>query len=303
MNASPLANPEENELHQHLRPGEALRIAKQLPLTHRFHLGATLTPVQKMFLDLHGFIVFAQVASPEEVTSIQEEVDAIQVRFFAEGRRKAYGVPIWAGKDHNGEAYIQRFAFTSMYSDYIRAFVRDERFEPVRKLIGDNARVGDQEKDGVVFNRYIRAKGSLRPQLGWHTDGLRSLWYGRMPGPMMNVGLHFQRITEADGGLRLIPGSHTQGFFDMAFRKAYFLDHRPDPDEITVETWPGDLTVHDGRLWHRVAPSPHTGERSKRESMYVPYITDAYSPKSEDSKTLSYMRVFDALMKIKGRLG
>ena len=33
-----------------------------------------------------------------------------------------------------------------------------------------DARIGDREKDGVVFNRYVRAPGSIRPDLAWHTD-------------------------------------------------------------------------------------------------------------------------------------
>ena len=35
--------------------------------------------------------------------------------------------------------------------------------------------------------------------------------------------------------------------------------------------------------------------------MYVPYVTGPYAPKSEQSPTLSYMRVFDAVMKAKSR--
>ncbi|MBK9264674.1 MAG: phytanoyl-CoA dioxygenase family protein [Polyangiaceae bacterium] len=65
-------------------------------------------------------------------------------------------------------------------------------------------------KDGVVFNRYIRTKGSLRPGLAWHTDWPARRLYGQLPGPMLNVGLHFERITPEDGGLRIIPGSHNQ---------------------------------------------------------------------------------------------
>jgi hypothetical protein len=74
----------------------------------------------------------------------------------------------------------------------------------------------------------------------------------------------------------------------MCFAKPYFVSHRPDPHEIAVETEPGDLTVHDGRLWHRVEASPHTGPRSLRRSMYVPYLTDAYQPKSDASRTPLY---------------
>lgn len=302
MNAPLHGDPAENARHDALSVEEARAVAASLPLSHRFVLGDHITPVQHAFLDLHGFLVFAQVATADEVGRILSEVDGVQERFLSEGRKKAYGVPIWVGRDHEGEPYIQRFAFLSMYSDWLRTFVTDDRFEPVRKLIGEDARIGHEERDGVVFNRYMRVKGSLRPGLGWHTDALRQVFYGIKPGPMLNVGLHFERITAADGGLRLIPGSHKQGYWGFVFGKPYFVDHRPDPREVAVETWPGDLTVHDGRLWHRVQASPHTGLRSRRHSMYVPYVTGPYQPKSEETKTMSYMKVFDVAMRLKGRL-
>lgn len=269
-------------------PDDALEQARSLPLSTRFTLGQAITPVQKAFLELHGFLVFGGVASPGEVEQILSEIDAIQERWLAEGRRKVYGIPLFVGKGIDGEPFIQRFAFTSVFSSYIRDFVRDARFDPVRGLIGDDTRVGDEEKDGVVFNRNLNVPGSVYPRLGWHTDGLRDLFYLRMPGPMLNVGLHFDRVRGQDGGLRLIPGSHTQGFRDMCLRKAYFVSHAPDPAEVAVETEPGDLTVHDGRLWHRVERSPRIGPPSLRRTMYVPYLTDAYQPKSDASPTPLY---------------
>lgn len=295
-------DPQENKNHMALSAAEAVDVAAGLPLNHRFQLGAEITAVQRAYLDRNGYLVFAQVASLDEVARIVAEVDRVQAQFWAEGRRKAYGVPLWFGHDEQGKPYLQRTGFLSMYSDYVRNFVTDARFEPIRKLVGDQARIGHEEKDGVVFNRYIRTKGSLRPGLAWHTDGLRDVFYGQLPGPMLNVGLHFERIAPEDGGLRIIPGSHTQGWREFLFRKWYFIDHRPDPAEIMVETWPGDLTVHDGRTWHRVAASQHTGARSLRQSMYVPYVTGPYQPKSEQSATASYLKVFDAVLRAKSWL-
>jgi hypothetical protein len=169
--------------------------------------------------------------------------------------------------------------------------VLDPRFEPIRRMVGAEARVGHDEKDGVVINRYLNVRGSAYPKLGWHTDGLRDLFYGRLPQAMYNVGLHFDAIRAEDGGLRLIPGSHRQGFWSMALRKPYFIWHRPDPEEIAVETQPGDLTVHDGRLWHRVAVSPRLGWPSLRRSMYVPYQTGPHEPKSDQSGTPFYHHI------------
>ena len=155
------------------------------------------------------------------------------------------------------------------------------------------------KKTGVVVNRYINVPGTAHARLGWHTDGLRDLFYGRMPKQMLNVGLHFDRIKEEDGGLRVIPGTHRQGFLEMLARKPYFVSHKADPKEHVIETEVGDMTVHDGRLWHRVEASPHVGLRSLRRSMYVPYLTDEYEPKNEQSKTPAYHYLNKAFSKLK----
>ena len=39
----------------------------------------------------------------------------------------------------------------------------------------------------------------------------------------------------------------------MAFGKLYFFDNRPDKREVALTAKKGDLTIHDGRLWHRTA--------------------------------------------------
>jgi phytanoyl-CoA hydroxylase len=279
---------------------EAAKIAATLPFTVRFRLRDVITPVQSAFLARHGFAVFDRVASRAEIDGILAEVDRVEAELIAEDRQQVYGVPVWFGTDPDGQKYLFRLGFTSVFSSFLASFVRDARFEPVRRLIGDDARIGDREKDGVVFNRYVRAEGSLRPNLAWHTDALRDVFYNwRMPGPMLNVGLHFDRIRPADGGLVVLPGTHTQGVFSTLFRKIHFVTDSPDKNEIPVETWPGDLTVHDGRMWHRVQGSPKTGWGSLRRSMYVPYVIDAYAPKDENSRTPLYLRVFDAILKWK----
>lgn len=272
---------------------------RELPLDTRFELGAEITAQQWAFLDEHGFLIFKNVGTPEETQRISDEADDIAARWIREQRKKVNGIPLFMGKNPEGQPYIGRLPFTSTFSDYIREFVHDDRFKPIRDLIGRNTRVGDHEKDGVVINRYLNVPGSAYPRLGWHTDGLRDIAYLRMPKRMLNVGFHFDHITKEKGGLRLIPGTHKQGFKGFVFHKAYFLDHRPDPREICVETEPGDLTIHDGRLWHRVQQSPHTGWESLRRSMYLPYLTDEYQPKDENSKTPIYHYIGMAMRGLK----
>jgi phytanoyl-CoA hydroxylase len=268
------------------------------PLETRFTLGTQITPVQRRFLDQHGFLVFSKVATGDEIAMIGRELDRIEGEWVEEKRQTVYGIPLFWGANA-GKPYLQRFPFTSVFSSAIRDFVRDARFGPIRELVGEGARIGDHEKDGVVVNRYINVDGSTFAKLGWHTDGLRDLFYLRMPKPMLNIGLHLDRCTADNGGLRLLPGSHNQGFFAMCFRKVYFVSHAPDANEVVVETEPGDLTVHDGRLWHRVAASTRIGPSSLRRSMYVPYLTDGFAPKSDASKTPFYHSLGAALRKAK----
>jgi phytanoyl-CoA hydroxylase len=262
----------------------------------RFRLERTITAVQRTFLEENGFLLFSNVVSEDEVATVVRELDRVELEWTLARRERVNGIPLFWGKNE-GRPYLQRFPFLSTFSDPVRELVRDPRFAPIRDLVGAGARVGDREKDGVVVNRYLNVPGSVHPRLGWHTDGLRDLFYLRMPKPMLNIGLHLDRCKKENGGLRLIPGSHKQGFLSMAFRKPYFISHSPDPNEIAVETEPGDLTVHDGRLWHRVAVSTKTGEASLRRSMYVPYLTDPYEPKSDRSRTPFYHSLGHAFRK------
>lgn len=271
-------------------------VAREAPadlpaLDTRFELGPELTKVQRRFLDHYGFLIFDRVLSSEEVQALREAQDDLQARWLSEGRRELRGTPLFWGKGPDGEDMIQRIPFASSYAPVVHRIVRDPRFEPLAQLFGGEVRVGDEERDGVVMNRYLNVPGSGYPRLGWHTDALRDLLLLRPIQQKLNVGLHLDDIGEQDGGLRLIPGTHRQSLWSTCFRKLYFIDHQPDPLEIAVSTRAGDLTVHDGRLWHRVERSTQTGWASQRRSMYVPYMTGPREPRAETDRMPAYHRI------------
>ncbi|MEC8278419.1 MAG: phytanoyl-CoA dioxygenase, partial [Myxococcota bacterium] len=135
-----------------------------------FELGPEITQEQLDFFDQHGFIHFRNVASDEEVDAIIQAMDEMEHQFISEDREFVMGVPIQWGVDHENKKYINRFAYASIYSKIIRAFVLDSRFEPIRRFIGENSRLAEREKDGVVINNFINIEGSNYKKLGWHTD-------------------------------------------------------------------------------------------------------------------------------------
>jgi ectoine hydroxylase-related dioxygenase (phytanoyl-CoA dioxygenase family) len=138
--------------------------------------------------------------------------------------------------------------------------------------------------------------GSHFTQMGWHTDSVRDIFLGKKILPMLNVGIHLDDQNPENGGLRLLPGTHRQSLWNMLFRKKSFLDNTPDQREVAFDIKAGDLTVHDGRCWHRVERSKLVGEASRRRVMYIPIIAGKYTPKTEKSPTPLYHR-FQHLVK------
>lgn len=256
-----------------------------------FTLGESLTAEQQAFFDEHGFIRFRGVATSDECDQLCSALDALSSEWVETERESVLGIPLQWGYRPDGSKYVQRYAYSSHYSSRVREFCTSSRFEPVRRLCGAEARLAQTEKDGVVVNDFINDDGSTWKKLGWHTDGLRDLFYLTMPEPMLNVGLYLDDCPQEKGGVRLIPGTHTQGFFSMAFGKAYFMDHRPDAREVALTARRGDLTIHDGRLWHRSEQSTLTGPESRRRTMYMAFVDGPERHRTEDSSAPFYHKV------------
>lgn len=257
-----------------------------------FVLGEKITEEQLAFFQQHGVLMFRGFIPMELVLDIRAEVSRIEKKLLDEGVEKVHGIPLKFGKDENGEKTIQRICFTSKFSPLLQELLRDPRLKALTELVAPfEGRIGEEEKDGLVLNNYVRTPNSAFSQMGWHTDSPRDLFLGQRIMPMLNVGIHLDTCPMENGGLRILPGTHTQGILRLLFGKKYFIDHKPDPREVGFDIQAGDLTVHDGRLWHRVQQSPHFGEASRRRVMYIPVVTGKYMPKNEQSKTPFYHRL------------
>ena len=257
----------------------------------RFTLGSKLTEEQLAFFDTYGFIHFKNFVDKETVAEMLKESQRVQQQWIDEGRKMVNGVPIKFGTDVDGKRIVQRFAFLNHFAPIFENFLKEPRLEALFEFIGaPDSRIGINEKDGLVFNHYVNTENSNFSQLGWHTDALRDIFYGNKIMPMLNVGLHMDESSPENGGLRILPGTHNKGIRTLLFRKVYYLSNKADKKEIGLSVEPGDLTVHDGRIWHRVAQSPFVGEKSRRRVMYIPIISGKYMPRDADSKPLLYQR-------------
>jgi len=255
----------------------------------RFSLGAEITDEQQAFFNRNGFIHFKNFIEPETVNDILRASKQVEQNWAKNNIEKINGVPIKYGKDLDGSTIVQRFAFINQHHPLLGEFTLDPRFQTLLSLV-PGTRLGVDEKDGMVFNHYVNGDESSFTKMGWHTDGLRDIFQGTKLNPMLNVGIHLSDATANNGGLRILPGTHKQSLYQMLFRKRYFLDHNVDANELAIAPKAGDLTIHDGRLWHRVAQSSVIGEESRRRVIYIPIIAGKYEPKHEDSRTALYQR-------------
>jgi ectoine hydroxylase-related dioxygenase (phytanoyl-CoA dioxygenase family) len=256
-----------------------------------FQLGDTVTREQLDFFDKHGVIVFRNFISKEKVAVYINELKRLEKQWLDEQRDKVNGIPLKYGKDEHGNNTIQRLCFTSLYSDELHVLLEDDRLKALTAFLRPyEGRIAENEKDGLVINNYINTPNSTFTQMGWHTDSPRDLFLGQKIMPMLNVGIHLDTCPFENGGLRVLPGTHKQGVLKLLFGKKYFIDNNDDDREVGFDLNAGDLSVHDGRLWHRVKQSPKFGEESRRRVMYVPIVTGKYKPKDENSKTPFYHR-------------
>ena len=256
-----------------------------------FFLGNQLTKGQFLFFNKNGVILFRNFFMRETVMKMIEEINRIEREWIEEGRTKVNGVPLRFGTNEDGGKQIQRACFLSLFSPFLHDVLMDPRLQALLPLLYPyEGRIGENEKDGLVLNHYVRIPDSAFTRMGWHTDVPRDLFLGQKIMPMLNVGIHLDDCPYSNGGLRLLLGTHKQNFLGLMFRKRYNTN-TPDPREVGFDLQAGDLTVHDGRIWHRAQQSPHFGEKSRRRVLYVPIVTGRYVPKHEWSKTPLYHRL------------
>jgi len=256
-----------------------------------FSLTTEITKPEREFFEQNGFILYRNFISKEEVKFILHEVSIVENDWLKRGYKKIYGTPLRIGEDQNGRRVIQRFCFLSLFNPKLKFLIEKLQASGLPGLHPEEgARFAENEWDGLIMNHYFLSGKSSFRKMGWHIDVLRNIFYGQRISPMLNVGIHLDDCPFQNGGLRFIPGSHKQGLIPLLLSKKHFIDNRPDQREKGVDICAGDLTVHNGRLWHRVAPSPLTGSCGKRRVMYISIIAGKYRPRNEKSKTPLYHR-------------
>lgn len=254
-------------------------------------LGDRLTVEHVDFFETYGFIRFKRFASRETAASLYAAFNALTADLVAAGTSVINGVPLIKGRRDDGTDFFGRIPFVSLQRTEFREFLGDPRFQAIIDDLAPGSRIGHDERDGLVVNRFRNHAGAKYKNLGWHTDSLRDLAYLEKPRRYLNVGFSLTDSPTRVGGLRVLPCTHNQSIASMLTTKAHFFDMTPDPNELAITTEAGDLTLHDGRLWHRTALAQVTGDASERCVMYLPIMDGPRKPKTAASATPVYFHL------------
>jgi len=278
---------------------EAARVAAspELPRANRvihipdFELDGRLTPEQADFLETYGFIRFKRFVPRARALALYQSVLEVNDALVARGAEQMNGVPLILGTRNDGTRYVQRIPFASLQHPALHEFLQDPRFRGILETAGPGYRIGEDERDGMVVNRFRNQPGAKYKRLGWHTDSLRDLFYLEKPRRYLNVGFYFTDSPLEMGGLRVLPCTHHQPLSSMLLHKIHFVDDQPDPNELAIVAEAGDLTIHDGRMWHRTALATLQGDASERCVSYLPLMDGPRKAKHEGSATPFYFHL------------
>jgi ectoine hydroxylase-related dioxygenase (phytanoyl-CoA dioxygenase family) len=216
--------------------------------------GAADAPLAEQ-LSTQGFALVREVFTPDEVAVLRAEVDRLTALARQDDQRS------WWARDIEGDEVCCRLLYTEERSDVIPSIVGDGRLAELLAPVGEDVRLADDRFDG--YSVVMKPPGIVEglADLPWHRDC--GLGGHSVMCPLFNVGIQLEAATEETGRLDFLPGSHASAWWPLGPAD---MDGRPT---VSVDTRPGDVTVHYGHVLHR-AGSP-TGNGGRR-AMYATFV-------------------------------
>ena len=157
-----------------------------------------LTPEQLAQFDHDGYLFFPGLFTPEETQTLNDAVPELY------SRREDYNV-----REKGKDAVRTNFA-AHMYSEPFAKLGRHPRMiEPVQELLGEQLYMHQ-----FKINGKMAFEGDVWQ---WHQDYGTWLNDDLMPTERaMNVAIFLDDVTEHNGPLMFIPGSHKKGVVDAS---------------------------------------------------------------------------------------
>ncbi|BBH19075.1 syringomycin biosynthesis enzyme [Paenibacillus baekrokdamisoli] len=196
-------------------------------------------------------------------TLSQEEVAAYKEQGYILHKKPLFGVEKFAelsqifeeqwelvGRKLNSELDTPHFRDERL----LKFLLSDEVLDLVEPILGPNI--------GLWSSHFICKEPVIGKQTPWHEDS--AYWKGRLSrfDKIATVWLAIDRSWKENGCMRVIPGTHSNGFSDyeeVSESENIFNTQVKNIDEskaVYFELEPNECSIHDSRIIHGATPNP-----------------------------------------------
>lgn len=164
----------------------------------------------------------------------------------------------------------------------LKFLLSDEVLNLVEPLIGPNI--------GLWSSHFICKEPLIGKQTPWHEDS--AYWNGRLSNfdNIVTVWLAIDRSSKENGCMRVIPGTHNNGFSEyeeVDGNQNIFNTEIKNTDEskaVYFELEPGECSVHDSRIIHGAAANTSPLRRCGYTMRYFSTEAQVYTEKNQNHK-------------------
>lgn len=212
-------------------------------------------------LEVMGYLHVRGVFSAEEMAVANAEIDRLAA-LARPGDDES-----WWARDASDAEVLCRLVYASRRSAVLAALDNDPRIARLGRLLDPTARIAADRMEGSAV--LLKAPGETKglSNIPWHQDC--GMGGHALLCPALSIGIQITGSSAETGNLRVIPGSQGQ---TMHYQWERELGDAP---VVSIDTSPGDVTVHVADVMH-ASPKP-TGAGGRR-TMYVTF----YPPKLWD---------------------
>ena len=208
-------------------------------------------------LRVMGYLHVTGVFTAEEMDAANREVDRLAA-LARPGDDQSWWV---TGED--GSPALCRLVYATLRSPLLAALEGDPRVGRLGTLLDPTLAIAPDRMEGTAVLIKVPGRTSGLSNIPWHQDcgtGGHAVFC-----PAASVGIQLTGSNAETGNLQVVPGSHGQAL-------KYHWQDRTDVPVVSIDTAPGDVTVHIQDVMH-ASPRP-TGE-GQRRTMYVTHYPSA----------------------------
>lgn len=203
-------------------------------------------------LETMGYLHLTGVFTDEEMAAANAEVDRL-----AALARPGDDQSWWVTQE-DGSSALCRLVYVTRRSPVLADMENDPRVARLGTLLDAGLRLAPDRMEGSAVLLKVPGKTSGLANIPWHQDC--GMGGHAILCPSVSVGIQLTGSDASTGNLKVVPGSHGQAIHYGLMARA------EDVPVVTIDTAPGDVTVHVQDLMH-ASPRPTGG--GGRRTMYV----------------------------------